>query len=1156
MKKIYKIMVFVMMLALAIGSVIAAPITVLAVAPACVGATLALTKMPTTGTVNTEIVIPRGTTTTAGSEVTVKVTDPHGTEVALADVDDGYKFTATKVGTYKATYTASAVGTTVSKTEEVFLIKVTGSKVSMNIPENSPFMLPSKVGKDTTLVLPYPNVVIDDEEFPGQYKDDTDADSVVVDVKVTDPKFHTWNNPVDANWNEELSPWPGYTNPLGVKVVDGKTYYTFKASKDSENETIYGTYTILYKFVSTQTGEVTTKTFKVQVASNYSVENQKVTFTWNGSLPESAVLGNEVELPKPVTVDANNNSASVNTYTKITVEYHNGENVEEVPVEDFKFTPMKETVDGSYYTLTYRIFTLEQLDLANSSYTTLDQATDAEVNAKAEAALTKVYTLKNVKDTVAPVPQVVNAYAVEEDGSLSQATIDELEDVDVNYVIPSKARTGVEIEIPAIYATDNFSPYKDLTLSRTLIDEDGNTISINGSEIINGDEESTLPKVIQAKANETAKVLFRLKGKYTVRYRVTDKANKQKDISYTIVVTDNLEDIKSPVITLPSIVQNIKSGDELTFAEPTVVDYKTDSSSTEVIDERVSKNVYYYYTNSIENMPTDFSTVDKTELKADKETSKYTLKVETNQSYLIVVFRAEDDAKYSVGATDNNVSWEYKAVRVFGVEDGEIPQLVATDLEAIAAELNGHGQGEKLTLGSFTFQDEDDNSVNTSEYLTASVKVLDKNGNSVNVTGVKFNYDNSKFTISNGKFVTTVAGRYQVVISVTDLGGNTLVNSLEFEVEDTKAPVVEVEHVEETMELGKTYVLPTPVIVDDGEKVDNKATTLVEFGNDNPRYEFRQRTMEFKPLEKGTYTFRFLGKDAAENAAYSDWYTVTVSDTIQPEIVLNETDEYIMPEIAPYKENNEVVNVNLPLFTVVDEYNSEIEMSGVTVSKSGDDVPVYKKNDDPTDDETYEGKDEPNATHYEFTPTGNGIYTVTYKAVDLAGNSSTKTFEIKVGDVTAPTITVDSKNIPGSYKIGETMSIDLTKLSTVDDVDGTTQGKDALEDNKLTVTLTKPDGTTVTATVEDDKDIWTYEFETAGSYTLKYSATDKAGNTGDDVVYNFEVKSTSNKASISEKAWGVVLIVVSVALLAGVVVYFIKTKDTPDALDKKNKESK
>ena len=230
------------------------------------------------------------------------------------------------------------------------------------------------------------------------------------------------------------------------------------------------------------------------------------------------------------------------------------------------------------------------------------------------------------------------------------------------------------------------------------------------------------------------------------------------------------------------------------------------------------------------------------------------------------------------------------------------------------------------------------------------------------------------------------------------------------------------------------------------------------------------------------------------------------------------------------------MKVSLPLFTAVDEYNGIATTTVTVTNPNGDEIKVDTQDD-----------------HYEFTPTGNGIYTVTYKAVDLAGNSSTESYSVKVGDVTAPTIVIDNKNIPSSYKIGDTISIDLSALSTQDDHDGSTTGTDAVSASRLEIILKNPDGTSVSWTKESD--IWSYEFTSAGTYTLTYKATDKAGNS-DDKVYSFEVKASPTDKTVSEKAWGVVLIVISVALLAGVVVYFVKTKDAPDAKEKRTKDDK
>ena len=187
----------------------------------------------------------------------------------------------------------------------------------------------------------------------------------------------------------------------------------------------------------------------------------------------------------------------------------------------------------------------------------------------------------------------------------------------------------------------------------------------------------------------------------------------------------------------------------------------------------------------------------------------------------------------------------------------------------------------------------------------------------------------------------------------------------------------------------------------------------------------------------------------------------------------------------------------------------------------------------------------------EFTPNKNGVYNVTYQAVDMAGNVTTEKYSISVGDVTAPTLS--GVTAPGSYKIGDTLKIDLSQLSLSDDTDATRTGSSAVDTSNLTVTLTGPDGS-VELTKADD--IYSYKFEKAGTYTVKYAVKDSAGNT-DDLTYTFEVSGNSATTSISEKVWGIGLIVLSVVILAGVVIYFVKTKDAPvEKAEKKGKEEK
>ena len=72
---------------------------------------------------------------------------------------------------------------------------------------------------------------------------------------------------------------------------------------------------------------------------------------------------------------------------------------------------------------------------------------------------------------------------------------------------------------------------------------------------------------------------------------------------------------------------------------------------------------------------------------------------------------------------------------------------------------------------------------------------------------------------------------------------------------------------------------------------------------------------------------------------------------------------------------------------------------------------------------------------------------------------------------------------------------------------------------------------------------------------MTYQAKDDAGNTATK-QYTFEVKAETDSKSVSEQAWGIVLIVVSLALLCGVVIYFVKTKDVSSRDDKAKEKAK
>ena len=1115
MKKFRKIMVFILLLAITVAGVLASPVLgIVAAAGSLIGATITLTKMPTKGEVNKEIYIPAGTSNDGA--VKVSVTDPRGNKVELGEPVDHngvqcYKLEPKMIGDYKVQYSTEASASHNATKSEVYKISVSGSKATLTFEDNTPFILPEKVGKDSALVLPYPKVSetgSEDDAVMGKHE------NVTITAKTPN--------------HEALT--------LETKEIDGETYSVFKPAKNAEGETVYGTYAITYSYTNTQ-GIKVSKSYKINVSSNYSTEDQKITFTWSGSMPTSAVLGKEVELPKPVTVDSNSNNSSVATYTKVTVKYVKGEEETAVDVDSqkFTFTPMLEAKSGARYIINYDIYTLEDLNLSNMSSTNFE-----EYLKTVTPTLSRTYSLDNVTDSIAPVPTAVKDYEVT-DGVVAE----DMDDEDISYTIPTKARVDVDITIPAIYATDNYDEFNKLDLTRSIINEDKSTIASLDTAGEPETKELTALNYTTAKTNQSATVRFKQKGTYTIRYQAKDSSGNRKEISYKIVVMDTFADDVAPFITMPTLPSSTQPGETISFSAPKVVDYSKDHkknpTDTSTDDNNVKTNVMFFYG----EWDSSWDTLTATELDAklteknaekiakdkdDETTYKFDVNAETSATALTVVVRTEDDARYSTGRTENHVSFEHRTIKIKNTNDSSAPALVGnaeTILGTLRNTLNpaeAYGQNAEVTIPSLDFSDGD----NTG-YLTTSLMVLDKNGNEVEVSGITYNYDGTKLTMQNGKFVTTVAGEYMVVITATDIGGNSVIYSVPMNVKDTKAPTIEIDELKTTIEVGEKYILPSPVVVDDGEVIPNHSKMQVVMVGDNPSYKLVQETLEFTPLKKGTYSFKYVASDGV-NTTESAVYTITATDTTKPVIELSDIVEPTLEKDA---------EIELPSFSATDA--NGIRSTSLTVKDPDGDVvsPV-------------EG------TEYKFKFTRDGVYTVEYKAVDLADNETVETYTINVGDCTEPTITLIKENNPrqNGYKIGDTLAIKLSGITVKDNKYNNGEAYDvesAIRDGKIIITLTKPDGSKVT--FPQDNSNYTFKFETAGSYTLTYQAKDDAGNTATK-QYTFEVKAETDNKSVSEQAWGIVLIVVSLALLCGVVIYFVKTKDVSSRDDKAKEKAK
>ena len=184
----------------------------------------------------------------------------------------------------------------------------------------------------------------------------------------------------------------------------------------------------------------------------------------------------------------------------------------------------------------------------------------------------------------------------------------------------------------------------------------------------------------------------------------------------------------------------------------------------------------------------------------------------------------------------------------------------------------------------------------------------------------------------------------------------------------------------------------------------------------------------------------------------------------------------------------------------------------------------------------------------------NGQYTIRYSIQGQdylglnVGDPSTLEYTIANGDVTNPEINFEDNLINDTYNLGDTLVLNMAGLQVSDNV--TTDTDYLLSHMQVTLTNTDTD-TTWTLEDQGDGEVISYEhtLEEAGDYTLTVTVTDEANNRTSRSV-SFTVSADESTPVSVQEVLGGVLIALSVAVLAGVVIYFVVSKVK---LDKKEK---
>lgn len=700
------------------------------------------------------------------------------------------------------------------------------------------------------------------------------------------------------------------------------------------------------------------------------------------------------------------------------------------------------------------------------------------------------FTIKDVKDSKDPVVYY---------GKLEGEKI-----VDQSHTVPSKF--GLEnIVLPAIYATDNSG--EAITYKREIYRI--KTYTLDQGTI--GSEDSKKPVILNYnentfadKANISNYVIFNYydnifnvdgkeeafkSGIYTISYTAIDSSKNDTTKSYTMELVDAYTP-STPEIDFGTVLpKQVKLGEEISFEKPTA----TDSNDDRMV------------------VRTSFKQAGETETElTELESGKYTIKT-TKAGTLEIRVETKND--------DGAIGTMTKTIEVLDITDTTLPSLVGTpedydDMNDI------NDQFSEITLPTMTFTDD------KVDYLSVVIKVYDKDGKSVAVSGKKLEKVTGGLKVSGAKFKASKSGNYRVSYVVTDIAGNTFLYTFKTnEVRATVAPTIVkpiFDDSVQTLELGESLTLPIPSIKNgDGEEVNDPDYT-VEVVSAEGEYE-PIILGKFRPLTTGKFVIQYTVRDGSLETK-SALYTIDVMNTLAPTIA-NEFKEF---EKLEKNASMSIPRVNVSTNGVndVDWSKSKIE-----VLYNGS---VYKTLEL---DKTYDTQDAENEA-YNYTFRRDGTYTIKYTVVDTVGNTATKSFAVKVGDTEKPTLELDSSIDFSDRKTGSTLVIDPAKITVKDNVD---TGINLFDDLKIEVT--GPSNTTVSNKFTNSTKIEGYEYELseAGTYTVKFTLTDEAGNVT-NVERSFVVVAEGADKEFPTEVVGIILLVLAILILGGVVAYFIITR--------------
>lgn len=991
-------------------------------------------------------------------------------------------------------------------------------------------IIPSITNAGTSYELPLPKIIkSNDNENPIEFE----ASDLGTAIKIT-------------RGGKDVSTGNGAV----AKVEDGKIIFTPVLDTTAVAEGENTTYTIRYIASAKGVMAFADTTYTVKVEKDY---NSKAELEVTHNAITNYQVGAITTFPTANVTDKTHNKSNVDVNVQIVIK-KNGELLPEdkqPKVNQYTYT----FTEAGDYTITYKV-------------------TDAYGN---EA------TSKSKSIRVSDKKPYMVAYA-----DSYETTGDNWEDkvnTDVAYTI--KSEVGFNgFWLPAIYAKDYKDGYDVLkTNFKRIIRSTADSsiyFDLDSNDVNHGNAAYADNQAAGLSFNDRIEFRFP-EGKekdyigmtFKLEYTAKDGNNHNTEAyatSYTFKVlgedaqTSNAD--KNLKIDFPSINAAIDPTQEFTFTSAVAKEEPTDSNL--IADERIEVRTYYYYGDKdlIEDAFTTHVTGGEKKFtnekygyifdgefytsissfdgltKLDTKDGKVTLNLEgyngTQDKATIFAVAINDQNQFVIKAQEVaiNKTGEYDTVAPV-LSSVVFEDTYQEQLDEIATGLTAFNQNYKVYLPQVKFTDDDKSlQVRVNCYVDTPDQTV----------GVDIDSFFAGCGIKDASVTTTYAGTYYVVYSATDDAGHTTSYISTFDVAKTEKGYI---HVEEgskiTKNVGEEVVLNFD-LEGEGDYTYTADDFYINWGENKPSG-LGSLANSFRFDKPGTYVATIgINQYVMNGVTYTDTPSVTVTITVkEPEMKWeSDVDAVLTNRTADVDDI-----VELPIISAI-ENGTPVEADVKVV--------FIDKNDKETEVELT--LDETSFNNYFFKAEENGVYKVTYTAT-TAYNSMSKSFTVTCGDYYDPTVIIESNKFENSKVVYNGTDIEVSAKLTQekDEYENNITGKYVLTvtgkegnkevfsydikvdlkdtDDKGNINLFNPKSTTFTLTGDSASSNGTNKWTITGVGNYKLTLTVKDAN--DNVTtksIEFKVANKTEPKSIKDEVVGIVLIVVSVVVLGGIILFF------------------